>query len=179
MTVAPRGARRGSCLGLLLAVAAVVLSAVWCGGAIPNRDPLWFYPAFDARPSRLTVYAWGTVVELTPWEADFEDLVPIINSTITRAVGYREGFTPSEASVDSYRGRGLAVEVAYPGRTLLHSRHFFPEFDHLFLPLDGTYNYLRQALLFRSLNGVWGGGALILEDNSRLRIRAEQLRDTD
>ncbi len=162
----------------LMAFALVIGLAIWSGGAYPNRDPLWFYEKFDAQPYKITVYSNGTAVDLYRGDAGYERMLPVINSSVVKPAGFLESFYPSDSSLDSYRNSGVAVELAYQSPVKIHTKFFFPQFDHLFVPLDGTYNYLNEAVLFRALNGKWGGTALILSSTSEIRAAADAILES-
>jgi hypothetical protein len=134
--------------------------------AIATRDPLWFWPRFDARPERMVITYHGRELTVEPSHPRYERLVQVLNRTLS-GVDRWEDLGLSTASLAEYRaGQGVIIEAFYPRPQRIHSRFAFGTFRHLLLPLEGTHAHRR--VVFAGSEGTFRSGALALKDTTAL-----------
>ena len=142
--------RRGVKVLEFLGVLVVFLTGLfWFGGAYPNRDALWFQRTFEAQPSLVRIYHYGTTRELRPGDPEYAGLVEAINTAIEAHSGYVESLYPHDTSLVSYQTKGYAIELEYAQAVQVHTRQFFPAARKLMIAIDGAYNWTHTIILFR------------------------------
>lgn len=169
----PKPRRTQSLLAGILIPAILMIVVLYLVVSLTNRDPMWFNATFNERPANIRIYHYGEVIDLRAGQPGFDDLVAAINSEIPIHAGYYESLGQTGATLEAYQQRGYAIELAYAKPVQIHTRNFFPAAPNLFIAIDGSYNYLKYAMLFRGQNNQWIPGALALKSVDLIRAAAD------
>ncbi len=145
----------------------------WFGGAYPNRDGLWFKRTFEAQPSLIRIYHYGTTRELVPGDAEYAGLVSAINTAIEQHNGYVESLYPHDESLVNYQTLGYAIELEYAEPVQVHTRQFFPAARKLMIAIDGTFNWSRTIILFRGNADRYLPGGLALTNVDAVKAQVD------
>lgn len=167
--------RRGVKVLEFVAVLGLFLAGLfWFGGAYPNRDALWFQRTFEAQPSLVRIYHYGTTRELRPGDPEYAGLVEAINTAIEAHSGYVESLYPHDDSLVSYQTKGYAIELEYAEAVQVHTRQFFPAARKLMIAIDGAYNWTHSIILFRGNAERYLPGGLALTNIDAVMAQVDQ-----
>jgi len=101
--------------------------------------------------------------------------VAAVNSEISQHKGYYESLAPTGSTLAHYVDKGFAIELVYARPVQVHTRNFFPAAPNLMIAIDGSYNYVKFALLFRGQNEKWLPGGLALASVDRIRAATDAI----
>ena len=170
----PEGKRGVKVIEFAVVLGLFLGGLIWFGGAYPNRDALWFRRTFDAQPSLIRIYHYGSTRELLPTDPEYAGLVSAINRAIEQHNGYVEGLYPHDESLASYQATGYAVELEYATTVQVHTRQFFPAARKLMIAIDGGFNWTKEIILFRGNAERYLPGGLALTNIDAVKAQVDQ-----
>ncbi len=145
-----------------LGLTALVITAALVYGfiALSTEDPLWFTTTFDAYPEAIDVHCYGGHTTMRPGDDDFDELVAVINETLSGSKNY----DPLTMSVETYEyyltsEAVMALELVYSQKVRIHSFYrFFSNLDSIVIPLDGRH--AASNAIFGRANNLSTSGSL-------------------
>jgi hypothetical protein len=168
-------ARRGvKALEFGVILALFIGTMFWFGGAYPNRDAMWFKRSFEAQPSVVRIYHYGTTREVLPDDPEYAGLVSAINTAIEQHSGYVESLYPHDDSLANYQTEGYAVELEYAEPVQVHTRQFFPAARRFMIAIDGAFNWSHTIILFRGNAERYLPGGLALTNIDAVKAQVDQ-----
>ncbi|MCC7358593.1 MAG: hypothetical protein IT317_03900 [Anaerolineales bacterium] len=170
----PEGRRGIKVVEFAVVLALFLIALIWFGGAYPNRDALWFQRVFDAQPSLVRIYHYGSTREVLPSDPDYAGLVSAINRAIAQHNGYVESLYPHDDSLSSYQTTGYAIELEYATSVQVHTRQFFPAARRLMIAIDGRFNWTKEIILFRGNAERYLPGGLVLTNIDAVKAQVDQ-----
>ena len=170
----PPGRRGVKVVEFGVVLALFLVGLFWFGGAYPNRDALWFQRTFEAQPSLIRIYHYGTTRELLPSDPEYAGLVSAVNTAIEQHSGYVESLYPHDESLVNYQTEGYAIELQYAEAVQIHTRQFFPAARKLMIAIDGAFNWSHTIILFRGNAERYLPGGLALTNIDAVKAQVDQ-----
>lgn len=131
-----------SILKLLMVGLITVLIVVYFIVAVTTQDILWLWPRFDAQPSAVVVYCYGSRIEIEAEDSRYPDLVSGLHDGLFGLKHWTE-LSLSQATLDNYRDEGgdeVVVEYQFPTPVRIHSHYrLYSNVEALIVPLEGRH----------------------------------------
>ena len=130
-----------SMLKLTGAALLLLIPFIYCVIALNTGDWMWASPIFRAQPDMITIHCFGNDVIFQPGATQFDELVSLINKTLTGPKNWGD-LSISLVTYQDYRihPNMMTLEVKYPGPLRVHSPYkFFSDIDILVIPLEGRH----------------------------------------
>ncbi len=154
-----------SILKLLTVGLALVLLVFYLIMSITTQDTLWFWPVFDAEPSVVVVYCYGSQVEIEAEDQGFQDLVAELRRGLFGLKHWTE-LSLSQATLEEYRDAGsdeVVLEYQFPAPVRIHSHYrLYSSIEALIVPLEGRHSTANSV--FGLSRGRPTAGSLRLRD---------------
>ena len=147
---------------LNLGVTAVVIFGALVYGfvALSTEDLAWFISTYNEYPEEIAVNCYGQQSSLFPGDANYDELVSLINETFSGRKNY-DSLTMSQDTYTYYSTSDavMVLELIYTQKVRIHSFYkYFSNLDSIVLPLDGRHS--NTNAIFGRSNGLSTAGSL-------------------
>ncbi len=127
--------------GFLILIGGLI---VWWVNSLPNEDPLWFMPTFNARADWIVVYNTGTTTMFFPGDIGYKHIMDTFADGVAHWTGHEGGVGLSDENLERYRSEWEILELHFNKPVKVHTPHLYSEARNFFIPLSGTHaNYRR------------------------------------
>jgi hypothetical protein len=133
--------RTPSVIGMLFTVIGVVGALLYLLIALNTQDSLWFVSSYDEYPYEMAIYCYGEEIVLVPEHPDFNDLVDLVNTTLSEPKNW-DGLTMSVDTYEEYTVSPvmMVLELFYTPPIRVHSVYrYFSDLNSIVIPLDGRH----------------------------------------
>jgi len=152
---------------LFLVVTLFLLALIYLSGALPNEDPLWFWPSFSQEPERIVIHHAGQETVLMASSPGYTELTQAINSCLSQVTGFQSTLGLSEATMKEYMTKELVLEIFYAKPVVIHLPFMFSRPNSLLIPLTGRLS--EAKVVFGGLDAQYRPGALSLKTTEPLK----------
>ncbi|GAB4520787.1 MAG: hypothetical protein Fur0018_00640 [Anaerolineales bacterium] len=125
----------------LLSTLLVLIIAIYAIITLNTGDPLWFQSQFSGQPVAMTLYCYGTPVEITPDTPAFQALSGMVNEALSGPKRW-DSLSLSDVTYNDYHThpRMAVLELHYAPPVRVHSTvKFFSQVEDMIIPLDGRH----------------------------------------
>jgi hypothetical protein len=133
------------------------------------RDLMWFLPKFEARPSRIEIHCYGSLIVLDGYSSLAQEIAVRLNEQVSGDRRF-DSMNLSPATHAYYRNDPtvLVLELFYSGKVRIHLPNmFFNGVTSLLVPLDGRY--ASSAIIFGLKDQVPVGGSFHVSSNQAIK----------
>ncbi|GAB4569068.1 MAG: hypothetical protein Fur0017_13340 [Anaerolineales bacterium] len=155
--------RTASVSNFLLTVSLAIAAFIYLSLTAYTKDPLWFYPVYEARPAFGILRCYGGEILIQEDSPHLAPITALLNEQISGDKRWDElNLTDETFKYFQTSDLMLLLELHYDEPQRIHSYSpFFSNFDTLLIPLDGRH--AEKTILFSLVNGKPSGGSFHLE----------------
>ena len=160
----------------LIILVLAFLFIFWVINALNTGNIFWFLPIQPTfQPSRIVVRNYGQTVDLQPGTPGFSELSQALNETFANGFDNNAlvSIGLSDETLMRYAEEELVLEVYYGSNISFNTRVRMNNVTQLLIPLQGTH--ADQRYLFFGGRGEWRVGAMVMSDDSPLRLTMREL----
>jgi hypothetical protein len=154
--------------GFLVTIALVMVGFVYLLKTAYARDPLWFWPVFEEKPTQVVVKCHGDIIILGSSVPDTQNIASLVNQQLSR----KKRFDPLNLTDPTFvyyqtDPSVVTLELIYPNPVRIHQASmYFSNITSIMIPLEGRY--ANSATIFGLIDNHPTGGALHMQTNQPL-----------
>lgn len=155
--------KNASILNFLITIILTILFLVYFSVVAYTKDLLWFYPVFNAQPSRAVIWCYGREVILGQDSLHLAAIAKLVNEQISGDKRW-DALNLTDQTYHYYQTDTsiMVLELFYNEPQRIHSRSpFFSGFTSLLIPLDARFS--NDNIFFSLINGKPSGGSFHVE----------------
>lgn len=164
---------RVNLVGMFIALIGFSLVTVFVTIALAAQDPLWFWPRFEERPTRIIVYQGGRRSVFEPGQAGYADLAEAVRASLAQGAVRSSGIGLSAASLEDAYGLYLTVEAFFDRPVKLHAGFNTGWPTQMLFPITGRH--ADQPVVFLGRNGQYMANGPVLRTVEPLRNALQAL----
>lgn len=147
-----------------LAIALLVYASI----AAYTKDPLWFWPVFDAQPSAIVIRCYGQELLVATASTEGSAITKLVNEQLSGPKRWDELNLSDQTHSDYLTNPGVMVlELYYAVPVRVHSHSpFFSNINSLIIPLDGRF--ADEDSVFGLINDKPTGGSFHVESTREI-----------
>jgi hypothetical protein len=160
--------KKASLLDFLLTILLTMAGFLYLVLAGYSRDPLWFWPKFNALPAQIIVQCYGNERTLEGNSKEGQEITVLVNEQVSGDKRF-DPLSLSDQTFDYYQNDPgvVTLELVYVEPVRIHFPNmFFRNVTSLLIPLDGRY--ASSSTVFGLIDGVPAGGSFHTTSNQAI-----------